>query len=65
MVHRDLDLRHKLRRGETGNGFQAELNGLAEDWLELERLGSTCLSAAPTHVTRTYGPLEAPALIKP
>jgi anaerobic magnesium-protoporphyrin IX monomethyl ester cyclase len=65
VVHRDLDLRHRLRRGETGNGFQAELSGLAEDWLELGRLEATCRSAAPTHVTRTYGPLEAPDLSKP
>ncbi|HKH46533.1 MAG TPA: radical SAM protein, partial [Thermoanaerobaculia bacterium] len=65
VVHRDLDVRHKLRRGETSNGFQAELGRLAEDWLELGRLEATCRSAAPTCVTRTYGPLEAPDLSKP
>jgi len=65
VVHLDLDVRHKLRRGETHNGFQAELGRLAEDWLELGRLEATCRSAAPTCVTRTYGPLEAPDLSKP
>jgi anaerobic magnesium-protoporphyrin IX monomethyl ester cyclase len=61
-VHRDLNLRHRLRKGETGNGFQAELDGLAEDWLELGRLEATCRSEAPTVVTKTYGPLAAPDL---
>ncbi len=65
VVHRDLDLRHRLRRGDSGNGFQAELGALAEEWMELGRLEATCRSAAPTHVTRTGGPLEAPDLSKP
>lgn len=65
VVHRDLDLRHRLRKGETHNGFQAELGRLAEDWLELGRLEATCRSATPTHVTKSYGPLEAPDLSKP
>jgi anaerobic magnesium-protoporphyrin IX monomethyl ester cyclase len=65
VVHRDLDVRHRVRKGETSNGFQAELSALAEDWLELGRLEATCKSAAPTCVTRTCGPLEAPDLSKP
>jgi anaerobic magnesium-protoporphyrin IX monomethyl ester cyclase len=65
VVHRDLDVRHRLHRGETSNGFQHELGRLAEDWLELGRLEAPCKSAAPTCVTRTCGPLEAPDLSKP
>lgn len=70
VVHRDLDLRHRLRRdgtrnGGEANGIEEELGHLAEDWLELGRLEATCRSTAPTHVTRTHGPLEAPDLSKP
>ncbi|HEX9945176.1 MAG TPA: radical SAM protein [Thermoanaerobaculia bacterium] len=61
-LHRDLDLRHRLRRGE--GDLCAELDRLTADWLELGRLEATCRSAAPTAVHKPYDPLPAPDLSK-
>jgi anaerobic magnesium-protoporphyrin IX monomethyl ester cyclase len=62
-LHHELDLRHRLRKGETGS--LEDLDQVAADWLELGRLEAGCRSAMPTQVTKTYGPLEAPDLTKP
>lgn len=62
-LHHELDLRHRLRKGDLN--ALADLDQVAADWLELGRLEAGCRSAMPTRVTKTYGPLEAPDLTKP
>lgn len=61
-LHHELDLRHRLRRGE-GDPL-AGLDRVAADWLELGRLEATCRSAAPTSVHKGYDSLPAPDLSK-
>lgn len=63
VLHHDLDLRNRLRRGDGAEA--AELDRMADGWLELGRLEATCRSTAPTQFTKTYGPLAAPDLSKP
>jgi anaerobic magnesium-protoporphyrin IX monomethyl ester cyclase len=60
-MHRELEFRHRLRRGEAEG---AELGRLAADWLELGRLEATSRSAAPTAVHKPYASLPAPDLSK-
>jgi hypothetical protein len=60
-MHRELEFRHRLRRGEAEG---AELGSLATDWLELGRLEATSRSAAPTAVHKPYASLPAPDLSK-
>ena len=60
LVHRDLDLRLRLRAGEEKLGTDLdELNG---EWRELERLEMESRSDVPTAVHRTYIDLPAPDL---
>lgn len=59
VVHGDLDLRHRLAKGEEVNG---ELDRLTADWLELGRLEATAKSVSPTTVHKSYGDLPAPDL---
>jgi anaerobic magnesium-protoporphyrin IX monomethyl ester cyclase len=59
LVHRDLDLRLRLRAGEE---LGIDLDKLNDDWRELERLESVSRSAVPTAVHRTYAELPAPDL---
>ena len=58
-LHRELDLRHRLRRGAAE---LAELDRVSDDWLELGRLEAACRSAAPTAVHKPYDRLPAPDL---
>jgi anaerobic magnesium-protoporphyrin IX monomethyl ester cyclase len=64
-LHHDLDLRHRLLKGDAGDPvLLAGLDQVAADWLELGRLEATCRSAAPTQVTKPYAPLAAPDLTR-
>ncbi len=60
LVHRDLELRLKLRAGEEN--LKTEMDGLNDDWRELERLEPSSRSAVPTAVHRSYAVLPAPDL---
>jgi anaerobic magnesium-protoporphyrin IX monomethyl ester cyclase len=60
LVHRDLELRLRLRSGEKN--LEIELDRLNDDWRELERLEPVSRSAVPTAVHRTYADLPAPDL---
>ncbi len=62
VVHADLDLRLKIRKGEA---CTLELGCLEADWRELERLERTCRSAAPTAVHKPYESLPEPDLSRP
>ncbi len=65
VVHRDLGLRLRARRGGDGDGdLRRERDELAADWRELERLESACRSTAPTAVHKPYDALPAPDLSK-
>jgi anaerobic magnesium-protoporphyrin IX monomethyl ester cyclase len=65
-LHHELDLRHRLRKGDTNALADLDqLDQVMADWLELGRLEAGCRSAMPTQVTKTYGPLAAPDLTKP
>jgi anaerobic magnesium-protoporphyrin IX monomethyl ester cyclase len=59
LVHRDLELRLRLRAGEE---LGMEMNRLNDEWRELERLEPVSRSAVPTVVHRTYTELAAPDL---
>jgi anaerobic magnesium-protoporphyrin IX monomethyl ester cyclase len=59
LVHRDLELRLRLRSGEE---VGIEMDRLNDDWRELERLEPVSRSAVPTAVHRTYAELPAPDL---
>jgi anaerobic magnesium-protoporphyrin IX monomethyl ester cyclase len=48
VVHRELDLRQRLARGEGGEALLGDLDRVAADWLELGRLEAGARSAAPT-----------------
>lgn len=58
-VHRDLDVRRKMRAGEA---CSSDLDGLAAGWRELERLEESCRSAAPTALHKPCVPLPEPDL---
>jgi radical SAM superfamily enzyme YgiQ (UPF0313 family) len=60
VVHADLELRHRLRKGKED--LLPDLDRLAADWLELGRLEATCRSATPTAVHKTYDAPPAPDL---
>jgi len=65
LLHREVDLRNRQRReGDDGWDPVAELDALAEGWLELGRLEATCRSAEPTAVHRSAEPLPPPDLSK-
>jgi anaerobic magnesium-protoporphyrin IX monomethyl ester cyclase len=59
LVHRDLELRLRLRAGED---LGMEMDRLNDDWRELKRLEPVSRSAVPTVVHRTYAELAAPDL---
>ncbi|HEV7506888.1 MAG TPA: radical SAM protein [Thermoanaerobaculia bacterium] len=59
LVHRDLELRLRLRSGED---LEIERDRLNDDWCELERLEPVSRSAVPTAVHRIYEELPAPDL---
>ncbi len=60
LVHRDLELRLRLRAGEET--LKIELDRLDDDWRELEHLERTLRSAVPTTVHKTYAELPSPDL---
>ncbi len=60
VVHRDLDLRHRLRKGDPDLG--SELDRVTDDWRELGRLEQSCRSAAPTTVHKPCEALPEPDL---
>jgi len=60
LVHRDVDLRRRLRDGEAG--LEAELERLDGDWRRLERLEGASRSALPTPLHKPYRELPAPDL---
>jgi anaerobic magnesium-protoporphyrin IX monomethyl ester cyclase len=63
LVHREVDLRLRLRGQRAGDeDLKAELDRLNDDWRELERLEPVSRSAVPTAVHRTYAELPAPDL---
>jgi anaerobic magnesium-protoporphyrin IX monomethyl ester cyclase len=59
VVHADLNLRLKIRKGEA---CTSELGCLDADWRELERLERTCRSDTPTAVHKPYAALPEPDL---
>ena len=60
LVHRDLDLRLRLRSGEEN--LKTEMDELNDEWRGLERLEPESRSDVPTAVHRTYIDLPAPDL---
>jgi anaerobic magnesium-protoporphyrin IX monomethyl ester cyclase len=60
-VHRDLDVRRKIRAGEAAIA-DTDLDGLTADWRELERLEESCRSASPTTIHKPCAPLPEPDL---
>jgi anaerobic magnesium-protoporphyrin IX monomethyl ester cyclase len=62
VVHRELDLRRRLARGEGGEAVLADLDRVAADWLELGRLEAEARSAAPTVIETASPVLPAPDL---
>ena len=58
-VHRDLDVRRRLRENPAD---AAELESLDREWRDLEALERTCRSAAPTAVHKPWATLPEPDL---
>ena len=55
VVHRELELRHRLARGEGEEALLGDLDRVAADWLELGRLEADARSAAPTVIGISAG----------
>jgi anaerobic magnesium-protoporphyrin IX monomethyl ester cyclase len=64
VLHRELDLRRRLRSGPPDAETLEALDRLNAGWLELGRLEAQARSAAPTQIVRRNGHTAAPDLSK-
>ena len=63
LLHRDLDLRHRLRKApDPGGDLLRNLDDLNGTWFELGRMEAEHRRARPTVIRKPYGPVAAPDL---
>jgi anaerobic magnesium-protoporphyrin IX monomethyl ester cyclase len=65
LMHRDLELRHRLRAGPPpGTDLFGDLDRLTAAWFELGQMEPRCRSSNPTTIRTPDGPAEVPDLSK-